>query len=48
MKIVLDEGMEIKVCTCDGKVITGVIETVSRNQQIVVVLKEKDNGRKSN
>ena len=47
MKIVLEEGMEIKVCTCDGKVITGVIETVSRNQQIVV-LKEKDNGRKSN
>ena len=47
MKIVLEEGMEIKVCTCYGKVITGVIETVSRNQQIVV-LKEKDNGRKSN
>ena len=49
-KVVLDEGMEVKVCTIDGKVITGFVEAVSRktDSTIVLTLGDKEDGRKSN
>jgi hypothetical protein len=43
-RLVLAKGTEVKVCTVDGKVITGIVESLNRksNESVILVLNTEE------